>query len=35
MRALNPGDEIVVMNSYYLDEITAQSANQFNYLTVD
>lgn len=35
MRAMNPGDEIVVMNSNYLDEITAQSDNQFNYLTVD
>lgn len=35
VRALNPGDEIAVMNSNYLDEITAQSDNRFNYLTVD
>jgi hypothetical protein len=35
MRAMNPGDEIVVMNSNYLDEIMAQSDNQFKYLTVD
>lgn len=35
MEALNPGDEIVVMNSNYLDEIMAQSNNQFKYLTID
>ncbi|MDE2060539.1 MAG: hypothetical protein KGL31_10085 [candidate division NC10 bacterium] len=33
MEALNPGDEIIVMNSNYLDEITAQSDNQFKCLT--
>ena len=35
MSALNPGDEIVVMNSQYLDEITAQFGSQFKYLTLD
>lgn len=32
---LNPGDDIFVMNSNYLEEIVSQSGDQFNYLTVE
>ena len=35
MRLLQPGDNIFVMNSNYLDEIVAQSGNQYHYCKVD
>ena len=35
MRLLQPGDNIFVMNSNYLDEIVDQSRNQFHYCKVD
>ena len=35
MNTLQPGDDIFVMNSNYLDEIVALSNNQFNYVRVD
>jgi SAM-dependent methyltransferase len=35
MRLLRPGDNIFVMNSNYLDEIVAQSGNQYHYCKVD
>jgi SAM-dependent methyltransferase len=35
MRLLQPGDNIFVMNSNYLDEIAAQSGSQYHYCKVD
>ncbi len=35
MRRLQPGDNIFVMNSNYLDEIVAQSGNQYHYCKAD
>jgi SAM-dependent methyltransferase len=35
MQLLQPGDNIFVMNSNYLDEIVAQSGNQYHYCKVD
>ena len=35
MRLLQPGDNIFVMNSNYLDEIVTQSGNQYHYCKVD
>ena len=35
MKQLQAGDDIVVMNSNYLQEIVAISQNQFNYIQVD
>jgi len=35
LRLLQPGDNVFVMNSNYLDEIVAQSGNQYHYCKVD
>ncbi len=35
MRRLRPGNTVFVMNSNYLDEITAKSGNQYHYCEVD
>jgi SAM-dependent methyltransferase len=35
MRRLQPGDNLFVMNSNYLDEIVAQSGNQYHYSKAD
>jgi SAM-dependent methyltransferase len=35
VRLLEPGDNIFVMNSNYLDEIVAQSGNRYHYCKVD
>jgi hypothetical protein len=32
---LKPGDDVYVMNSNYLDEIRAATADQFNYRLVE
>jgi len=35
LRLLQPGDNVFVMNSNYLDEIVAQSGNQYHYCKAD
>lgn len=35
LQMLQAGDNVIVMNSNYLQEIVEQSHNQFNYIQVD
>jgi hypothetical protein len=35
LKNMNPGDDIYVMNSNYLEEIRTISRNQYNYIKVD